>query len=184
MTPCVRHTVASALALCAVAAASIAVPARAVEPLHDLAAFERWTSDALNCRGDFLQGVQDRAFLDRLAALGVVETTPWQEGDIPEGELVAPQPIRIGGQPATRFKYWADSGSEFYAIVASPPGVLAAALDAKPLAPRLRKAFDTRTVAVRVARSAAQDARHAPAVFVRRAETGDGSEVGCRTFDG
>ena len=183
MTPPVRRTVVPALAL--VAAASFAAPpARAVEPLPDLAAFDRWASDALNCRGDFLQGVQDRAFLDRLAALGVVETTPWQEGDIPEGELVAPRPIRVGGQPATRFKYWADSGSEFYAIVASPPAALAAALDAKSVPPALGKEFDARTVAVRFLRSAAKNARLAPAVFVRRAETGDASEVGCRTFDG
>jgi hypothetical protein len=165
----------------ALATFALAHPARAVEPLADLAAFERWATDAVNCRGDFLEGVQDRKFLDRLAALGVTEQTPWQEGDIPDGELVAQQPVRIAGQPATHFKYWADSGAEFYAIVAVPAETLATALDAKPVPPKLRKDFDERTVAVRFVRNAKE--RRAPAIFVRRAESGDRTEVGCRAFD-
>lgn len=163
---------------------ALAIPAFAVEPLRDFAAFERWAVDSVNCRGDFLEAVQDRKFLDRLTALGVVQKTPWEEGDIPEGDLVAPQPVRIAGQPATRFKYWGDSGAEFYAIVAASPEALAKALDAQPVPQKLRKEFDERTVAVRFTRKTKADERLAPAVFVRRAENGDETEVGCRMFDG
>jgi hypothetical protein len=147
-------------------------------------AFQAWAADAASCKGNFLEGVQDRRFLDRLAKLGVVESPPWQEGDLPEGELVASQPVTVAGQPATHFKYWADSGAEFYAIVAASPETVAKALDLAPVPPKQRKDFDERTVAMRFARAPRKGERLAPALFVRRAESGSGSEVGCREFDG
>jgi hypothetical protein len=168
----------------AFAACGLALPAIAAEPPRDLSAFEHWVADSVGCRADFLDGLQDRAFLDRLAALGVVFTNKWQEGDLPEGEFVTPQPIPIAGRQATHFRYWGDSGAEFYAIVAAAPEAVAKALDAKPVPQRLGKDFDKRTVAVRFTRRAKPDERLAPAIFVRRAEAGDASEVGCRTFDG
>lgn len=166
------------------AAIACAPAAHAVEPLHDLAAFERWAAASVECRGDFLEAVQSRAFLDGLAAIGVSEKSPWQEGDLPEGELVARTPVRIAGQPVTRFRYWGDSGSEFFAIVAAPAADIARALDVPALPQKLRGEFDERTVAARFARAAKKGERLAPALFVRRAESGDGSEVGCRRFDG
>lgn len=163
---------------------ALALPAVAVEPLSDLAAVARWVADSASCRADFLVGLQDRKFLDRLAALGVVLQTDWQEGDVPEGEFTTPQPVRIAGQPAKHFRYWGDSGAEFYAIVAAAPDALAKDADAKPVPARLKKDFDERTVAMRFTRAARKGERLAPALFVRRGEKAGETEVGCRQFDG
>lgn len=163
---------------------ALALPAAAADPLPDFAAVEHWVTDSAACRVEFLDGLQDRKFLDRLTALGVVLQTDWQEGDIPEGEFTTPQPVRIAGQAATHFHYWGDSGAEFYATVTASPDVVAKALGAQPVPQKLRKDFDERTVGLRFVRAAKKGERLAPAVFVRRAESGDAIEVGCRMFDG
>lgn len=173
------RTISTALSLL-----TLALPAFAVEPLHDFAAVERWAVDSANCHGEFLEGLQDQKFIDRLKSLGVVFQTDWQEGDIPEGEFTTPHPIQIAGQPATHFHYWGDSGAEFYAVVAAPADTVAKAVDAKPVAPRLKKDFDERTVGMRFARAAKKGESLAPAIFVRRAEKAGETEVGCRMFDG
>jgi hypothetical protein len=163
---------------------AVAMPAIAVEPLRDFAAVERWAADSANCRIEFLDGLQDRKFIERLKSLGVVFQTDWEEGDIPEGEFTTPQPIQIAGQPATHFHYWGDSGAEFYAVVAAPADTVASAAEAKPVAARLKKDFDERTVGMRFARAAKKGESLAPAIFVRRAEKAGETEIGCRLFDG
>lgn len=163
---------------------ALAIPAFAVEPLPDFAGVERWAIDSANCRAEFLEGLQDQKFIDRLKSLGVVFQTDWQEGDIPDGEFTTPRPIQIAGQPATHFHYWGDSGAEFYAVVAAPADAVAKAVDAKPVAARLKKDFDERTVGVRFTRAAKKDESLAPAIFVRRGEMSGETEVGCRLFDG
>lgn len=163
--------------------ATLAFPAFAVEPPADFAAVGRWVVDSANCNAEFLDGLQDRKFIERLKSLGITFQTDWQEGDIPEGEFTTPQPIRIAGQPATHFRYWGDSGAEFYAIVAAPAETVAKAADARPLAARWKNDFDARTVGLRFTR-APEGETLAPAIFVRRAETGGDTEVGCRLFDG
>lgn len=173
-------TVALALGSAAGAAAADPPPPK---PLQDAAALERWVTGSLDCRADFLEGLQNRAYIERLKALGVKLTSEWQEGDIPEGEFDLPSPVTFAGQQVTHINYWADSGAEFYATVAAAPDDVAKTLDAKPLTAKNRHEFDERTVAVRFARSTPKGERHAPAVFVRRSEDGKQTEVGCRYFD-
>ncbi len=163
---------------------ALAIPAIAVEALPDFAAVGHWVVDSANCRAEFLEGLQDQKFIDRLKALGIAFQTDWQEGDIPEGEFTTPQPVPVAGQPATHFHYWGDSGAEFYAVVAAPAEAVAKAVDAKPVAPRLKKDFDERTVGVRFTRAAKKGESLAPAIFVRRGEKSGETEVGCRLFDG
>jgi hypothetical protein len=158
--------------------------ASAIEPPKDLAAAERWVVDSANCRADFLAGLQDRAFLDRLAQLGFVFQSDWQEGDLPEGQFTTPRAVTIFGAAATHFVYWGDSGAEFYARIAAAPEALAKTAGAVAVPTRLKKDFDERTLAVRFTHAAGNGGRLAPALFVRRAENGADSESGCRLFDG
>lgn len=189
--PAARHgfavppkTLRAALLLAAAAFCATIAPAQAREPLRDLAAFQRWVVENLGCSDDFMEQVQDRAFLDRAKALGVTVKTEWQEGDTPEGEFVLPTPILFGGKPATRIVYWGDSGAEFYAVLTAPPDVITQALKTRPVPAKLRKDFDDNIVGLRFTRAATHDERLAPAVFVRRTEDAGASEAGCRFFDG
>jgi hypothetical protein len=152
------------------------------KPLQDAAALERWVVRSLDCKADFLQGLQDRAYIERLKALGVKLTTDWQEGDAPDGEFDLPKPVTFAGQPITHINYWGDSGAEFYGTVSALPEDVATALQAKPVTAKNRHTFDDRTVAVRFA-PVPKGENVAPAVFVRRSETGKQTEVGCRYFD-
>jgi hypothetical protein len=161
----------------------LAADAKAREP-RDLAAFEHWVTDNLHCRADFMADVQNRQFLDRAKALGVTVNTDWVEGYTPEGDFILPRPILIGGQPATKIRYWGDSGAEFYAIVMTPADALAKELHTRPVPKRLKQEFDAQTVGVTFVGSAKGGERLAPAVFVRHSGLAGASEVGCRYFDG
>jgi len=157
-------------------------PASATELPRDLAALQRWVVENLNCSDTFTVGLQDRSFIDRMKALGVVVTTEWQEGDTPDGEFTLLAPVKFAGQSVTHFRYWADSGGEFYAIVDAPAEILAKALGAEPVPDKLRHDVGDETVAIRFIRAESHVERYPPAVFVRHA--GSGSETGCRFFDG
>jgi len=172
----------AAAALCAASGAS-AVGAT-VTPPADLPALERWVASSLDCKADFLENLQNRAFLDRMQALGVKITGEWQEGDVPEGAFDLPQPVTFAGQPVTHIDYWGDSGAEFYGTVAASADDVAKAVQAKPVPAKNRKDFDARTVAIRFTSGGPKGERYPPAVFVRRAENGKGTEVGCHYFDG
>jgi len=171
-----------AAALCAALAAHAA--GSRVTPPADLATFERWVGASLDCKADFLEALQNRAYLERMKALGVKITSEWQEGDVPEGAFDLPQPVTFAGQPVTHIAYWGDSGAEFYGTVGASTDDVAKAVQAKPVPAKNRKDFDERTVAIRFVGGAAKGGRYAPAVFVRRAENGNGTEVGCHYFDG
>jgi hypothetical protein len=157
---------------------------QAQPPEHDLATFEHWVVDNLYCRADFMEKVQTPAFWRQVKSLGVKVTTDWQEGDIPEGDFVLPQPITVGGQQATQIRYWGDSGAEFYAKVAARAETLVKALGAKPIPKSMKKDFDEKTKGVIFTRAAHADERLAPMMFVRESDTSGVSEVGCRYFDG
>jgi hypothetical protein len=169
-----------ALVLAGSAAAVEPIP----KPLQDAAALEHWVIGSLDCKADFLEGLQNRAYIERLKALGVKLTTEWQEGDVPEGEFDLPKPVAFAGQSITHIHYWGDSGAEFYGTVTAAPEEVAKALQAKPVAAKNRHDFDERTIAARFVSPVPKGESHAPAVFVRRSEDGKQTEVGCRYFDG
>lgn len=181
-TPVLRTSCATAVAFVFVAGATAAEPP-APKPLQDAAALERWVRGSLDCSADFLEGLQNRAYIERLKSLGVKLTTEWQEGDIPEGEFDLPKPVMFAGQPVAHVNYWADSGAEFYGSIAASPEDVAKALQANPVPAKKRRAFDERTVAVRFMPKPKGES-HAPAIFVRRSEDGKKTEAGCRYFDG
>jgi hypothetical protein len=164
-------------------AAMFCLHASAREPLRDLTAFEHWVDEALHCRGDFFEEVQNQKFLDRAKTFGVA-ASDYSEGDVPEGDFTLPKPILIGGEPATKIHYWGDSGSEVFAIVNAPAETLAKTLHIKPLPERLKKEFDEKTVGANFIGTKSKDERLAPAIFVRQSDSAGVSEVGCRTFDG
>lgn len=178
--PMRRTLHAVAFALCA----AVAGHANAVTPPPDLPTLERWIAASLECKSDFLGNLQNRAFLDRMKALGVALHGDWQEGDLPEGAFDLPQPITFAAQPVMHVDYWGDSGAEFYATVSAAAEDVAKAVQAKPVAAKNRHDFDDRTIAVRFTAYGRKGDRLPPAVFVRRAENGKGTEVGCRYFDG
>lgn len=175
-----RPALLCVLLLCGAGAASAAKPT----PPKDPAAFAHFALDAPNCRSEFTDQVQDRAWLDALKSLGITLNSEWQEGDVPEGEFVLPAGIDFGGKKVTRLKYWADSGAEFYALVDAPPEAVAKALGTKPVPESERGDFAEPTFGFRAARAAAKDERRAPGIFVRKAQKGRGTEAGCRWFDG
>jgi len=181
-----RDTALPLLASCLLLAFGCAAAAQPAPPppLPDNAALERWVVASLDCQADFLEGLQNRIYIERLKTLGVKFTTEWQEGDIPDGEFDLPKPVTFAGQPVTHIHYWGDSGAEFYGVVAAPPADVAKALQATPVPVKNRHDFDDRTVAVRFARTKPKGESLAPAVFVRRSEDGKQVEVGCRYFDG
>jgi len=164
--------------------AAVAGHASAVTPPPDLPTLGRWIAASLECKSDFLENLQNRAFLDRMKALGVALHGDWQEGDLPEGAFDLPQPITFAAQPVTHVDYWGDSGAEFYATVAAAADDVVKAVQAKPVPAKNRHDFDERTIAVRFTNFGRKGDRLPPAVFVRRAENGKGTEVGCRYFDG
>lgn len=172
------------IAIPAVALLALAPAARAGEPPRDANALGQWALDSLHCRVEFVEQVQDRAFIDGVRKLGGKFDTEWVEGDLPEGELTLPAPVTMDGYPVTRIKYWADSGAEFYAFVAAPAADVAKALGAGPVPARDKDAFDDRTVGVKFTRKAKKDELLAPAIIVRKSETAGQTEVGCRYFDG
>jgi hypothetical protein len=174
-----------AAALCAAAIwPAFGAHAAKVAPPADLASLEHWVGASLDCKADFLQNLQNRAFLERMKALGVKITSEWQEGDVPEGAFDLPQPVTFAGLAVTHIDYWGDSGAEFYGTVTASTDDVAKAVQAKPVPAKNRPDFDERTVAIRFTGGGPKGEHYPPAVFVRRAENGKGTEVGCHYFDG
>lgn len=143
--------------------------------------FESWVGSNVRCQQDFVAPVQDPVFLASLRRLGVPVASAVPDGP-PEDVWLLNRPVSVLGYHTRVIRYWADSGSEFYVVLAASPQQLIRQLGAQALPQHMRK--EDRYVAGVWMQKRSRKNPYPPLMFIRAGKTDDQTEVGCRTFDG
>jgi hypothetical protein len=140
--------------------------------------FSAWARKSTACQVGFIAAVEDASFLKGVAALGV-RAIPEEPEGAPSGSFTLPHPIPVFGFATSKFTYWADSGSEFYAEVAGTPEAVTKALRARPVAADLKTDY----LSGRFTKPPSKAAPYPDMIFVRKTADPQVTHVGCRTFD-